>query len=386
MSSLKEILKRLQKLKELTTLGRLVTQTKETEYKGHIDSANNFYYNKWTLLKLLFIQLYVPLYTSIISKYYKEFNYIDPFAGSGVNILKEEGKEGVIIAGSPIIALSFAPKPFTKAYLNDIVPSKITLLRKRIELLKCISQNEVHRDYIFSKVSTEIDYDHIDANKHINRVYDEIEERSKELLSKYKKGIHNLAFIDPFGLEFKRSSLERILNSKVRTDIITLFNSYGAGMQAYNVIHLGYSSRSLDEHLGGEWYDYIRKRTQKEGLKLENISRNKLSEFLSDYYVGIFLKHNYVVRVIRLPLKLEAQQFDLIFACRRTKRGNPFLNGVEYIKEMLENTDYKLIDELLNYVITGRMPGLIGYIIKNPEEALEKYKTARRYGIKKDRG
>ena len=168
MSSLKEILKRMQKLKELATLGRLITQTKETEYKEHIDSADNFYYNKWTLLKLLFIQLYVPLYISIISKRYKEFNYIDPFAGSGVNMLKEEGKEGIIIAGSPIIALSFAPKPFTKAYLNDIIPSKVTLLRKRIELLKHISGDETHRDYIFSKIDTKIDYGYMNADKYIN--------------------------------------------------------------------------------------------------------------------------------------------------------------------------------------------------------------------------
>lgn len=155
-------------------------------------------------------------------------------------------------------------------------------------------------------------------------------------------------------------------------------------MQAYNVIHFGYSSSSLDEHLGTEWLDYVKKRTQEEGLKLKDLSRNKLSKILSDYYISIFLRHNYVVRVIRLPLKLKSQQFDLIFACRRTRGGNPFLNGVEYIKNMLENTDYRLIDELLSYVTTGKIPGLIGYIIRNPEKALEKYKTARRYGIKKN--
>ncbi len=383
MTSLKEILKRLQKFKELATLGTLVTQTEETKYREYIDSADGFYYNKWTLLKLLFIQLYVPLYVSIISKHYMEFNYIDPFAGSGVNMLKEEGQEGVIIAGSPIIALSFVPKPFTKAYLNDVNASKITLLHKRIELLKHLSNDESHRDYIFSKINTKVDCKHIDADRYINKVYDEIEARSRELLRKFGKGIHNLAFIDPFGFEFRRSSLERILNSKVRTDIIALFNSYGVGMQAYNVIHLGYSGKSLDEHLGAEWLDYIKRRAREEGLKLEDLSRNKLSKLLSDYYVSIFLRHNYVVRVIRLPLKLGSQQFDLIFACRRTRRGNPFLNGVEYIKNMLENTDYRLIDELLSYVTTGKMPGLIGYIIRNPEEALERYKTARRYGIKK---
>jgi len=50
----------------------------------------------------MFVQLYTPLYVSIISKYYKEFNYIDLFAGSGVGKL-----EDTAVPDSPILGETF---------------------------------------------------------------------------------------------------------------------------------------------------------------------------------------------------------------------------------------------------------------------------------------
>jgi len=108
-SQLKEILKKLQKFKEIASLGSLISSDVFTKYNPDIDSdvidGKRFTYNKWTLLKLMFLQLYTPLYVSIIEKRYMEYNYIDLFAGSGLNKFEDTD---IIIAGSPII-LSFTP-------------------------------------------------------------------------------------------------------------------------------------------------------------------------------------------------------------------------------------------------------------------------------------
>lgn len=377
---LRGILNRLQKLKEIATLGNLVAESEETRYKPDIDSKG-FTYNKWTLLKLMFLQLYTPLYVSIIRHRFAEFNYIDLFAGSGLNRLEDTN---VLVAGSPLIAPSFAPAPFSRAYLVDRDPDKIALLKKRIEYLKELSMDERNREVIFSDL-TSTDFWSVarDANEVVGEIFKEIEQRHKELLKKRGRGCHNLIFIDPFGLDFRREALERILNSNVRSDVIILFNSYTAGMNAYNAINFGYSAKRLDEHLGEEWLDFVKQRAREMGKKMEEMSRNELSATLSQYYVKILCEKDRVAEVVRLPLRLESQQYDLIFTCRRTKTGNPFLAGVRYIKDLLESTDYALVDALKEYVVTGRLPGMLRYIIRDPEKALERYKTARRYGILK---
>ncbi len=387
-SSLKYLFKWLQKFKEISTLGELISSNPETKYIPQVESKNNFTYNKWTLLKLMFLQLYTPLYVSIIGKRYAEFNYIDLFAGSGLNKFEDTD---ILISGSPVIALSFAPKTFTNAYLVENESSKLSLLKRRVNLLKDLSGTGEYRDYIFTNLEeTKIQVMFRDANQAIKKIYDEVERRHAILLQELHKGCHNLVFIDPFGLEFERRSLERILDAsvmiegrryRVRSDIILLLNSYGIGMQAYNVIHYNYDDTSLRKHLGNVYFDYIKKYADKTNKRIIDLSRHELSTILSEYYYNIFRKHGYIIKTVRLPLKLETQQFDLIFACSRTGGGNPFLEGVDYIKNMLEGTNYKLVDSLKEYILTGKLPGILKYMIKNPEEALQRYKTAKRYGI-----
>ncbi len=376
--TLQGILNRVQKFKEIVRLGELVTAREDTRYNPQVDSEDGFTYNKWTLLKLMFLQLYTPLYTKILKHRYAEINYIDLFAGSGVNRFEDTD---IILAGSPIIALSFAAHPFSNAYMVDTSSAKLALLERRVELLKELSAQRVHRDYIFSDITgTEIHLFGEDANKAVHRIYDAIEERHDELLETRGQGCHNLVFIDPFGFEFQRASLERILRSQVRSDILILFNSYGAGLAAYNAIHRT-RSRELDKMLGENWIRYVESLAKRRGKRLEDLSRTELSRMLLSYYTAIFERHSYVVEVVRLPLRLASQQFDLIFACRRTRSGNRFLEGVRYIEEFLRQTDYRLVDELKSYIKTGRLPGLLNYMIKDPEGALNRYKTARRYGV-----
>ncbi len=334
--SLKEVFKRLQKFIELSTLGRLVTSTDRTKFNPLIDcfigkDGRRKGYNKWTLLKLMFLQLYVPLYTSIISRWFAGWNYIDLFAGSGVGKLEETD---IVIAGSPIISLAFATKRFSNAYFVDIDRLKLSLLKHRVELLKELSRQDTYRDYIFTDLSAvKTKFFIKDANRAVFDIYSELEHYHKLLIKKVRRGYHNLVFIDPYGMEFHMKSLKRILRSSIRNDLIILFNSYAAGLQAYDHIHHGYEAQKLYSYLGEGWLDYIKRRAKDEGIKIDNISRNRLSDWLSDYYIKSIVRHNYVAVRIRLPLKLRSQQFDLIYASHKTKSGNPFINAIFVYKE-----------------------------------------------------
>ena len=386
----KGILIYLQHFSELSELGELITSTKETSFTPYIDgfidkTGRAKGYNKWTLLKLLALQLYVPLYTKIISKRYAEWNFIDLFSGSGVGTLEDTD---IILPGSPIIGLSFASVPFTKAFFIDLSHYKITRLRKRISLLKELSKNNNYRKIILSDLSNvEIIARSQDANEAVYKIFDELEHHRKELLNQYNRGLHNLIFIDPYGMEFHYESLIRIISSKIRNDIFILFNSYGAGLQAYDHIHYGKSATALYNHLGEDWLEYVKKRLKDMDLSLEKATRTKLSVILSEYYEKLVgANGRYVTVRISLPLELRGQQFDLIFAAHKTGGGNKFVKAIDYIKRLLEKTEYRLIDTLKEAIINAKkgkkeLPGLLRFMIRQPEKLLEKYSLSKRYGI-----
>lgn len=376
---LRDMLKIIQKFKEIATLGKLVSDSPDTKYDPKIDSESDntyFTYNKWTLLKLMFLQLYTPLYVSIINKRYAESNYIDVFSGSGINRFENTD---IILAGSPIVALSFTPIPFHNAYLCDNDSRKINSLEKRIKRLIELSTHNDYREYIFSEITTNINYGVADANRILPGILSFIENKHNKLINQSGRGCHNLIFIDPFGLELKKSVLQRIINSKVRSDIILLLNTYAIGLYAYNIIHHGYNSKTLDEHLGFNWLHYIESIAREKGKSVDRLSRIELSEILREYYLRTLGSDQIIIKTIELPLKLEHQQFDLIFICRKTKSGNPFLVAVDYIKRLIEETPYPFIDTLKDFIKTGKFPGLLKLMIDNPKKALEKYKTIRRY-------
>lgn len=386
----KEILKRLQKFKEVATLGSLITSRKDTRYNERVDSLGSgnkpFYYNKWTLLKLMFIQLYTPLYTSIIEPRYGGFNYLDLFAGSGANKLENSD---IIIAGSPIIALSFASSPFTKAYLVENNPLKLEMLKRRVEYLTQLSRSDEHREYIFSNLEgMETSYYSRDVNEVISNIYDEIEEKSSEMYNEMRKGLHNLVFIDPYGLEFHFKSLLRILSSWVRNDIILFFNSYTLGIQAHNYLTGRVkSAAAIEKAMGSKFLEYIEEKRKNINTAEENVGRRQLSKLALNYYTSIFKEHKYITVEISLPTTKGNATFDVIYACKRTSGGNQFIEGVKYIKDLLLSTDYELIDSLQEYVLRGELPGLLKFLVEDPDKALEKYKTSKRYGIgkRKDR-
>ncbi len=374
-----------QKIKELSTLGRLVTSTDITSYNSDIDG---FEYNKWTILKLLVLHQYVPHYTKIISSRYKEYYFLDFFAGSGVGKVKKY--EDVVIAGSPIIALSFTTNPFSGAIFFELNKKKLELLKSRIEHLIELSKKDEHRKYIFSDL-TGLEYitPEGDCNENIDRVYSVLEKRHQILYNKHKKGIHFLAFIDPFGLTFKWKSLERILRSSIRTDIIMFINSYTLGLQAYNHLYMGWKADQLLSFIGDDyWEEEVRNKTSSINNNKERIK--VLAKFLREYYLkkirDYYLKNHrkkpnqLIIKTIELPLeRMEDKHFDIVYITRKTPSGSPYTENIDYMKRMLEKTEYELIDWLLEYVARGKMNETLLSYLNDVDKLFEKYSTYYRY-------
>jgi three-Cys-motif partner protein len=399
---LKDIVKNIEKINELKELGDIVTDSKDTKLNTDVD----FKYNKWTVYKLMLHMLYLPLYTSIISKNFAEFYYVDLFAGSGVGYLsKEELKEEFIesgferdvvskiddvkIGGSTSIAIYFATEPFAKYIFVEKDMRKCDLLKKRANLLCQISQQQHTKwphSYCLDVKNIEIRCG--DANTEVNKIVNKLERRNAELLDEQERGIHAYFFIDPEGMEFKRDSFQRILNSKFRKDIIMLFNSYAAGMQAYNVIYKGYKDDALKECLGKDYYGYIEDEARKRNKRVNELSRSDLSEILSDYYVNVIkgMRRNgrnvYLCEKVTLQLAKKSQQFDIIVVTSNTRNSAPYLNAIRYIDDVFirkggEN-DYQYLNAAIYYIVTGKLPGLLSAFIKNPEEILSRYRTLKK--------
>lgn len=199
------VIRNLVKIKEIKNIADVIVEIggKKVDIKG-----SDVKYREWTLFKLIAHLLYVPLYTSIIKNYFKEHYYIDLFAGSGMGYLERDNRR-IRIAGSALIALSFAKPQFTRVYLNDKEQERIELLRKRIDILANIP-HEKRKEYGFplDTINTQyIKFSFQDANIAIERIMKEIEERHEEIYKRTKKGCHIYAFIDPEGLELEFKSL-----------------------------------------------------------------------------------------------------------------------------------------------------------------------------------
>lgn len=385
-----DVMRYLVKIIEIKTIADVVVERggQEVDIRESVD----FRYREWTLFKLIAHLLYVPLYTSIIKRYFVEYYYIDLFAGSGMGYLERGGRR-IRIAGSSLIALSFAKPQFTKIYLNDAKQRKIKLLMERIKILSELPLKE-RKKYGFPL--DEIDMERIkpytlDANRAIEKIMSEIEERNKELLGRVGRGCHIYAFIDPEGLELEFKSLERILTSPVRSDLMILFNSYGVAMQVHNHFNSGYSDDAVRRHLGEGYYDYLERQARQRGKALEQLTVDELDDILTEFYAKEIERHGYKTVTIRLSLRDGARspgqerEFNLIYATRSTKRNNPYMAALDYIKELVESPARymgygNLIDDAVYYLETGGLRGLLKDIIERPEEFFKRYSTSARFG------
>jgi len=159
------------------------------------EAAKNYQNNDenvgaWSFLKLLTLAYYINVYTTIAQKNFSDIFYIDLFAGDGFNNLRGLNE---VIAGSPVIA-RIAPQKETKEGISKDFTEFILVeqdAKKAERLSKIMPENAT----IFTK----------DAND--SAVMEYIEKR----MAACRKP-HYFAFIDPYCMQIKWSTLERLMN------------------------------------------------------------------------------------------------------------------------------------------------------------------------------
>jgi three-Cys-motif partner protein len=284
----------------------LLSRTKELEYTY----PGEFYpVGAWAAVKLLALMNYLPVYTKIIPKHFPSMYYIEPLAGSGLCKVKERGD---IIMGSPIIASIFSRQEFDGYLL-------IERDRKRAEFLKKCMESSARNVEVIEG----------DCNEQMSKLLEKIPSRS-----------HYLAFIDCEGLDVNWDVMEKLLQKQ--GDILFTLQT-GA---FFRVKGKADKSRKDEEKLirffgGDEWRDC------------------KSDEEIVGCYSDKLRKYREIV--IPIPIKGKGNfRYSLLFALKKTKGGSPWIKAVEYIKEKVENCEYKYVLGILD-LLTGRSKDITDY-------------------------
>ena len=348
------------KLSDLHELAKIINRQDSLALDPRVDE---FKAHPWTILKLQVLLSYNPVYTMIIGKRYPNMIYIDLFSGSGLSTYENSS---VPIAGSPIISLITAIEPYTRVYLNDMNKRKINLLKKRINFLR--KSGRVSN-------TSEIQYFSDDANRTLNNILENL-----KLLKRW----HALVFIDPPGFEFKWESLEKLLKIKNRLDIILLFQSYSVAMQVLNHIRYGHSARKLNEFIGdSDWIDYLNKKAESEGIKMQKLRRVDIENYMKDYYISkikkVLRNNNHQDVVIDINIRLEGlmnASYSILFISKYRGR---YLEVIHALKDKIEAAPKDFIKQVVSSFESGHFaPGLTEYIIDYMKE-IDNLKISRRF-------
>ena len=287
-------------LKQLRYLGeRLSKFTSSIPHKGHI----------WTLLKLVFLKLYIEeVYTPIISKRYQRMFYIDLFAGTGINMYSVNGQT-VYLPGSPVIAWAYAKRQFTKLFLVEYDIKAKNSLERVMKIISPISKFEIYPK------KAEIAYTSV--LKEISR-----------------KGDHFLCFIDPTGYRgVTWEMLRNLIGHEVRGDFIILLQA------GYMAMHIKKHRKTdaLTKFFGDDnWYEEIMRLRQKFGNLRHAIIyyfENRIREIKG---------RERIIETINIKKDSQTEHYYLIFITNKTKKGNPWMKKVLDLKALVENSPSKV--------------------------------------------
>lgn len=187
-------------LQPLMDTGRNVVGIDASLPGRHAPSYDRGY---WTGLKLIALKYYLPTYLNILARRTR-VGYVDFFAGPGLNRI---GKRKVALPGSPLIPLvvreTDEDRFFSHLFYCEANAEYAKALRKRVAA--------------FIPNGCETTFYEGDANRFVTELPDLVK----------GNGIgHVLVFVDPEGLEWHWSSMEK-LAGEVRCDVIVNFPSAG---------------------------------------------------------------------------------------------------------------------------------------------------------------
>lgn len=282
----------------------------------------------WAIMKLLFLDSYASEYVPLIKKYYKNFFYVDLFAGSGIGKIQEENYK---VLGSPLLMASrhlyytkANKRGFKKLLLIERDPSAAEVLNKRIQ--KVGLKNDEFEVY----------------NQDCNYIID-------NLTIQLKQG-HSLIFIDPYGSELKWQTLEKLLN--LNADLIINFQTPSMA-RIPQAGKLGPLAKMFPENLLKEVNAAVDDPSIGKGERLLDLYRNAIGETKAYHSPG--------AKVLTVRIRKDNMfYYDLLLAVKATKKGNPWLKPLVDLASKIKEQDIRSIIQIFR-VASGHQNTLNGF-------------------------
>jgi len=268
-------------------------------------TASNIYSpaRAWTPLKLILLLYYIDVYTRIIPRYFDNMFYLDLLAGAGIDEIKETGDK---VAGSPVVASTFARKPFSKLFLMEMDRDRASALELRMRRILAGDKFEVLEG---------------DANARIDDVLDHLR----------KQGSHYLAFVDCQGLDIWWDTMEKLLG--LQGDIVFVHQTAEINRVCGRAKQSPGDAECLNRFYGTDVWEKADRDTLCAAYELNLRKR----------------------RGITIPIKIKSDSFhyDVVFATKVTRRGSPWLNAVYTAKEKVERFTGNAVKIALD-ILAGR--------------------------------
>jgi len=270
-------------IKRLLSSSDGVISINDVHYPGH----------DWTIVKLLLLAHWVYVYTTIIPKHFKKFQYVDLLAGSGTTRVEETQD---VVVGSAFIAHYFARKEFTNYVYVEKLTTRCQALRQRAGML--LGGNfEVLKG---------------DSNDLVESIFAD-------------ENCHNLVFIDNEGFDVYWKTIETVL--RTNSDILILFPTASVKRVATER-----TRSSLDRFYGNS--SWLNAHSSEEFLQV-------YIEQLNEAFSTARGKEGYVSGI---HVGSEKYFYDIILACRK----GPYTNAWEYLKRRLDWKDPKIVKTTLD--------------------------------------
>jgi three-Cys-motif partner protein len=233
----------------------------------------------WSADKHHFLRRYIDAFTTAMKdKPWKGLNYIDLFAGAGIERI--EGKR--LDWGSPLIAAQ-ATHRFTNLYLCELKKNRHSALTERLQKHPQPNPPTVLQG---------------DANKLVH-----------EIVRRIARGTLSLAFLDPHGLHLHFSTLRTLAAHRV--DLIVFFPDFLDAVRNWKPVYFEDPRSNLDLVLGtGLWRE-----------KLQSSAKQRWADELGKLYeqqIGTLGYAHFQHERISLP---GGQYLYKLIFCSRSKAG-----------------------------------------------------------------
>lgn len=307
----------MQKLTGMEWLKKHISKLEVTnsEFREKIKNIEPKIYNEfqpWTPLKLVLLNYALSTCTIIARKktFFKQMYYVDLFAGSGINKIKDSND---FFIGSPFVASLNYSNDYTSMFFCEDDPNFSIALGKRLDSLKKDNLKLTPKDYTLC-----LD-DIIKITNNPNR--------------------YTFFFIDPHCLEFGWDSMRKILNirknSIVGRDILFTFMS-GQIRRCMGLAKKGESEgEGLTKFFGDESWKNVD--SIEDAVKL---------------YINHILKETpqTIIKTIKIQSKKHGFCYHLFFITNKTKKENPWLKSIDKAKMEIENNSDKSVEMALNII------------------------------------